>query len=270
MLAATPAVAVDQVWTGAVDSNFSTGGNWISGTAPGSTDNALYDVGGGGTSANSDVNASININAISLQGGYAGVVTNQASSTINFATSISVSTGGFLNAGTLTGTGAFNVTGGQVLLGGTSNYTGATTISGPGVVFAGSTTGLSSSSAFAVGSGATLDLGGFSNTIGSLADIGGAGGSISNTSVSGAAATLTTGGDNSSTSYAGTINDGNGALALVKVGTGTMILANANGYSGGTTISGGTIQVTDAASLGTGAVTLSPSLISFASMERAS
>lgn len=255
MIAATPAVAADKLWTGTVDSNFTTGGNWIGG-APGSTDNALYDVGGGGTSANSNVNASININSILLQGGYAGVVTNLPSSTINFSTSISVSTGGFLNAGVLTGTGAFNVTGGQVLLGGTSSYTGATTISGPGVVFAGSTTGLSSSSAFAVGSGATLDLGGFSNTIGSLADIGGAGGSISNTSVSGAAATLTTGGDNSSTSYAGTINDGNGALALVKVGTGTMILANANGYSGGTTISGSTIQVTDAASLGTGAVTL--------------
>jgi hypothetical protein len=61
MIAATPAVAADKLWTGTVDSNFTTGGNWIGG-APGSTDNALYDVGGGGTSANSNVNASININ----------------------------------------------------------------------------------------------------------------------------------------------------------------------------------------------------------------
>jgi len=171
MLTLAPAVAADKVWTGAVDGNFTTGGNWIGGT-PGSTDRALYDVGGGGTSVNSNVNASININSILLQGGYAGLVTNLASSTITFSTSISVSTGGFINAGTLTGAGTFDVTGGQVLLGGTSNYTGATTIAGPGLVFAGSATGLSSNSAFAVGTGATLDLGGFSNTIGSLADTG--------------------------------------------------------------------------------------------------
>lgn len=255
VLATTPAFAADKVWTGTVDSNFTTGGNWVGG-APGSTDRALYDVGGGGTSANSNVNASININSILLQGGYAGIVTNQAASTITFSTAISVSTGGFLNAGTLTGAGVFTVTGGQVLLGGTSNYTGATTISGPGIVFAGSSTGLSSSSAFSVGAGATLNLGGFSNTIGSLADIAGSGGSVSNTSIGATAATLTTGGNNTSTSFAGTINDGNGTLALTKVGTGTMILAGANGYSGGNTISGGTIQVTNANAVGTGAVTL--------------
>jgi autotransporter-associated beta strand protein len=250
-----PAAAADKVWTGASDSNFTTGTNWVGGI-PGSADNALYDVGGGGTSADSNVNASININSISLQGGYAGTVTNTAAGTINFSTSISVSSGIFLNAGVLTGAGAFNVTGGAAALGGTSNYTGVTTIFGGGFVFANSTTGLSANSAFAIGSGGTLDLGGFNSTIGSLADVGGFGGSITNTSAGATAATLTTGGDNTSTSYAGTINDGNGALGLIKVGTGTMILANANGYSGGTTISGGTIQVTDAASLGTGAVTL--------------
>jgi autotransporter-associated beta strand protein len=94
-------------------------------------------------------------------------------------------------------------------------------------------------SAFAVGSGGTPDLGGFSNTIGSLADVAGSGGAITNTSAGAAAATLTTGGDNTSTSFASTINDGNGVLGLIKVGTGTMVLASENGYSGGTTISGG-------------------------------
>lgn len=254
-IAATPALAADKVWTGAVDGNFTTGGNWIGGT-PGSTDRALYDVGAGGTSANSSVNASININSILLQNGYAGVVTNQASSTITFATSISVSTGGFRNSGVLTGAGAFNVSGGFAVLGGTSNYTGATTISGSGTLAASSASGLSPNSAFAVGGGGTLILNGVSNTIGSLADVAGSGGQITNISAGGPAATLTTGGNNTSTSFAGTINDGSAALGLIKVGTGTMVLAGANGYSGGTTISGGTIQVTNANSVGTGAVTL--------------
>ena len=252
----TPAVAADKVWTGASDANFTNGTNWVGG-APGSTDNALYDPTLGGINASSTVNASININTISLQGGYTRTVTNPgAATTINFATSISVSSGIFLNAGILTGAGALSVSGGVVLLGGTSNYTGTTTISGAALVFANSTTGLSANSAFVV-NGGTLNLNGFSNTIGSLAGL--AAGKILNTNGSSAAATLTTGGNNSSTTYAGTMNDGNAALALVKVGTGTMVLAGANGYTGGTTISGGTIEVTNANSVGatTGVVTLS-------------
>ena len=253
---AAPAVAADKVWTGATDSNFTTGTNWVGG-APASTDNALYDPTlAGGTNADSTVNASININTISLQGGYTGTVTNPGvATTINFATSISVSSGIFQNAGILTGAGALSASGGAAVLGGTSSYTGATTISG-GFIFAGSTAGLSANSAFVV-NGGTLNLNGFSNTIGSLAGL--AAGKILNTNGSSAAATLTTGGNNSSTTYAGTMNDGNAALALVKVGTGTMVLAGANGYTGGTTISGGTIEVTNANSVGatTGVVTLS-------------
>ncbi|WP_244541721.1 autotransporter domain-containing protein [Afipia sp. GAS231] len=251
-----PAVASDKIWNGAVDFNFTTGANWIGG-APGSTDNAVYDpTAAGGTNTNSLVNASVNINSISLQGGYSGLVFNPAGMTITFATSISVSSGIFDNRGVLTGAGALNASGGIVLLGGTSSYTGATTISGSAIVAANSTNAFSASSAFAVGSGGTLDLRGFDNTIGSLADVAGSGGAITNTSAGATAATLTTGGDNTSTSYAGTINDGNGVLGLVKVGTGTMVLAGANGYTGGTTISGGTIQVTNANSVGTGPVTL--------------
>jgi autotransporter-associated beta strand protein len=249
-----PAVAADKIWTGAVNFSFTTGGNWIGG-APGSTDNAIYDPTLGGTNINSLVNASVNINAISLQGGYSGIVFNPAATTITFATSISVSSGIFDNRGVLTGAGAVNASGGGiVLLGGTSSYTGATTISGSAIVAANSTNAFSASSAFAVGSGGTLDLRGFDNTIGSLADVAGSGGSVTNASAT--AATLTTGGNGFSTGYSGTINDGVGTVALVKVGTGVMQLSGASGYSGGTTISGGTIEVTNANSVGTGAVTL--------------
>lgn len=60
------------------------------------------------------------------------------------------------------------------------------------------------------------------------------------------------------TTIAGTINDGPGPPPGVveKTGAGTLILAGANGYSGGTVISAGVLQVMDSTSVGTGAVTL--------------
>ena len=120
---------------------------------------------------------------------------------------------------------------------------------------AGSATGLSQNSAFAVNSGATLDLNGFSNTIGSLSDVGGAGGTVTNNGTGNA--TLTAGGDNSSTSFSGTIQDGaTGTLALIKSGIGTLTLGGINTYSGGTTVIDGTVQVTNNNSVGTGTVTL--------------
>ena len=83
--------------------------------------------------------------------------------------------------------------------------------------------------------GATLNLSGFSNSIGSLAGSG----TVTNT---GAAATLSAGGDNLSTTFSGTLQNGSGALALSKLGTGTLTLSGPNTYSGATTVSAGTLQ----------------------------
>jgi autotransporter-associated beta strand protein len=50
--------------------------------------------------------------------------------------------------------------------------------------------------------------------------------------------------------------DSTGYLALVKTGTGTLTLSNAdNDYSGGTKISGGVISIADGGALGTGTIT---------------
>ena len=43
--------------------------------------------------------------------------------------------------------------------------------------------------------------------------------------------------------FSGTLQNGPGALALVKSGTGTLTLTGANTYTGGTTISGGIVQL---------------------------
>jgi autotransporter-associated beta strand protein len=60
---------------------------------------------------------------------------------------------------------------------------------------------------------------------------------------------LTVGGNGTSTEVSGTIVDGgiNGGTgaSLIKVGTGTLILSGANTYTGGTTISDGTLQIGD-------------------------
>jgi len=128
---------------------------------------------------------------------------------------------------TMDGTGTLN-------LSSNNTYTGATTVSA-GTLLAGSATAFSANSAFTVNS--QLDLNGFSNTIGSLAG----NGIVSNGGS--ANAILTIGTANTDTTFSGTLQDGNSALGLTKVGTGTLMLTGANTYTGGTTISGGTLQL---------------------------
>jgi rhamnogalacturonan endolyase len=63
------------------------------------------------------------------------------------------------------------------------------------------------------------------------------------------------GGNNLDTVFAGTILDGarlGATTTVVKVGLGTLELAGANGYTGGTTISNGTLLVNNAGGTGTG------------------
>jgi outer membrane autotransporter protein len=113
-----------------------------------------------------------------------------------------------------------------------------------GTLQAGAVNTFSSASAFTIASGATLDLAGFNQTIGSLAGAG---------SVTLGAATLTTNGDDSDTTFSGTIS---GSGRLVKVGEGTLTLSGNNSYQGGTIVSAGTLAVGSSRALGTGALTL--------------
>ncbi|NBX31019.1 hypothetical protein EBR04_11365, partial [bacterium] len=120
-----------------------------------------------------------------------------------------------------------------------STYTGSTTINAgtlrAGASGSGQAFGNLSAVTLANASGATLDLNGFNQTIGSLA-----GGGVSGGNVTLGTGTLTTGGNNTSTSYAGVIS---GSGGLTKAGTGVLTLSAANTFSGATTISAGQLQI---------------------------
>jgi autotransporter-associated beta strand protein len=130
---------------------------------------------------------------------------------------------------------------GTLTLSGTATYTGATTVS-DGTLAGGAANAFSAASAFTVD--ATLDLGGFSQTIASLSGSG----TVTNSGTNDA--TLTAG-DNTSTIFSGAIEDGQDATtALTKVGAGTLILSGTNTYTAGTSLLGGAVQVARDANLG--------------------
>ena len=133
---------------------------------------------------------------------------------------------------------------GLMELSGSNSYSGGTRVNG-GTLRAGSTQALGSNSALAMAdtAGATLDLNNNNNSIGSLSGGGATGGNVALGS-----ATLTIGGDNTSpAAYAGIIS---GIGALEKTGSGTLVLSGKNTFSGGTTLSSGTLQLSASGSAG--------------------
>lgn len=99
--------------------------------------------------------------------------------------------------------------------------------------------------------GGTLDLNGFSNTIGHLAGTGG----VISTGVAGTS-TLSAGSAGGDTTFSGAIQNGSGTVALTKQGSGALSLSGTSSYSGGTVIEAGTINWNSNSALGTGTVTL--------------
>ena len=134
-------------------------------------------------------------------------------------------------SGSISGTGGLTKIGlGRLTLSGSGAYSGPTGVN-IGTLQAGAANVFSPNSAYAVASGATLDLNGFSQSIGSLAGRG---------SVTLGSGTLTAGNDGTSTTFSGGIS---GTGGLTKIGAGTLILTGTNSYGGATTINGGTLEV---------------------------
>ena len=153
-----------------------------------------------------------------------------------------------------------NPNGARFLIVGSSTFSGPVTVQAgelqlnldPTTTLGGGSNGLGS--AVTLNSGAVLTLwrNGGSSTVrlGSLAG----GGTVR--SESGGTQTLSVGGDDTSTTFSGVIQDSysslTGSIALTKVGSGTLTLSGSNTYSGDTTISAGRLELTGNGVLGSG------------------
>ena len=195
-----------------------------------------------GTGGTLDLNNSnLTLNGLSGSGtitnntGVAVLTTGANDQTSSFSGNMQNGSSGILG---LTKTGV-----GTLTLSGTNTFSGATTLAG-GTLAMGSDTALSSHSTLTDNNAGTLDLNGHLITIDGLA---GTGSIINNNSTP---VTLTTGASGGGGIFGGTINDGSGKIALIKTGAGTVTLSNVNGYSGGTTVTGGLLAITSTGALG--------------------
>jgi autotransporter-associated beta strand protein len=133
---------------------------------------------------------------------------------------------------------------GMLTLSASNGYTGGTTVAA-GVLQLGNSAALGAASGSLSIVAGTLDLAGYSPSVGALS--GGASGAILN---SGTAATLTTNTAGGSSTFAGTIADGTGTVALTTAGSGALVLTGNNTYSGATTVGGGTLTVAAGGAIG--------------------
>ncbi len=154
---------------------------------------------------------------VTSSGGGVAILTNQGVSS-TFAGVVQDGTGKI-------GLTQDSTTNSTLTLSGANIYSGATTVAA-GTLKAGAQNAFSAISATSVQTSGALDLGGYSETITTVAL---SGGSLQNGTLAGAI-----------TSTGGTINDLAGTASLTTTG-GTTTLTGANGYSGPTSVNGGTM-----------------------------
>jgi fibronectin-binding autotransporter adhesin len=202
--------------------------------------------------------AQINVqtNAFLPDFGFFSAVTLQ----LNSATTINTTAGatiGFASDAQITGAGALTFSGsGTATLAGANNYTGGTTLSGGTLDITGAGTLGTTSNALTV-SGGTLDLGTTTQTQDGGLTL--TGGTIQNGTLSSAS---TFGLE------AGTVSAVlSGTGAVDKTTAGTVFLSNANNYSGGTTISGGTLSISNGSALSSGPVTFAGNAVTGPTLE---
>lgn len=168
----------------------------------------------------------------------------KADTSIGFDTSNLVAGGAFTIADTLkdstgTGGGSIGITklgANTLVLSAANTYTGGTRVLGGTLQVSGTGTLGTATNALTIAADATVDLNGTSQSVGAL---NGNGAVVNNLST---ASTLTINNELTGGNFAGTINNGVGAVALVKTGDGIQILSGANTYTGTTTINSGTLK----------------------------
>jgi autotransporter-associated beta strand protein len=252
-------------------------------TADGTTifGGGTLDVAGLATGEAVQINSGTLQSSIGAGGAVSGAVTLTGSATANVAASATLTLGnGVSGDGTLTKTGA-----GTLVLSGANTYQGLTTISA-GIVNLRNSTALGNTGAGTlITSGATLQIQGGIHVGAEALTVGGAGASgqsgalvnIGGTNTYGglltlgSASTISSNSGSLSLTHPGTITGpfgltlagsgdgriasiiGTAAATVIKNGNGTWTLSGANTYAGLTTVNAGTLEVTNAAALGSAA-----------------
>jgi fibronectin-binding autotransporter adhesin len=235
------------------------------------------------------------LNSVTIGGGNlltlgsGGLTVNSGAAAVTLSTNVALGasqtwTNNSANALTVSGvvSGAFDLTKfgtGTLVLSGTNTYSGATTINQGTLSVAsigntGANSNLGTNGTINIGFGAnagTLLYTGAGETSDKVINLAGTTGGAtitqsgtgllkftSDLTATGAGSkTLTLQGSTAGTGeISGAIVDGSGITALTKTGTGTWTLSGNNTYSGGTTLSAGTLNINNASALGTGTFTI--------------
>ena len=225
----TAQVTNAQAWSGqfANDVTVNAGGVWdLNDTGTNGVNNRVKFVYGAGTISNSGTGESAVVFALR----------DFNTGKTNTLSIVDGTNGGTVSLWVISSGGGFN--GLAAVLAGSNSYSGATTLSDENLT-AGSTTAFSPNSVVYFNWGARLNLSGYDNTVGGLANgLWNVPTGTTNVDLGANVLTLTNKAATSQT-FAGVIV---GTGSLIKNGAGTQILTGANTYSGGTLVSAGVLQ----------------------------
>ena len=157
--------------------------------------------------------------------------------------------------GNLSGGGGLLLTnGGTLVLAASNNYTGGTIIAG-GMLMLGNSSGVPAWSGLSIGGGAAkgiFDLAGFSPQLGALTTAGVAASQLITNSSAANVATLVFSNSSAASTFGGRIAGGSQPVALTVLG-GTLNLSGQNNYAGNIFVSSGTLALSGAGSVFSGA-----------------
>ncbi|HYG73721.1 MAG TPA: autotransporter-associated beta strand repeat-containing protein, partial [Planctomycetota bacterium] len=236
------ASAATLTWNGNTNSNLNTATNWTPNGTPANGDTLVFPAGPANQNLNNDIGANTDL-ILQFTGGAYTIAGNE----MDMNGTWTVTGGGphILNfVVDSNGGNNFNIGAGLTLTIGTAGTINANndnvTILGGGTLTIADGTSMDDGLDLFIDGGATVDLGGFSETVGTFTLING---TLSNgTLTAGAAYDL----------RAGTVNAVlAGGVGVNKTTAGTVVLTNANTYTGATNVNAGILQIRHADALGT-------------------
>ncbi len=210
-----------------------TGGTLQAGVANTITSSGALTIGAAGIFDLNNTNNEIN----NLSGSTGGLITLGSGDLL-----INQTTGSLIYGGTISGSGTVTLQGGSdITFAGVNSYTGGTTVTA-GTLIAGAINTIESSSSLTLNGTSIFDISAFNNEVSNLSGAPG-------TTILLGSKTLTVN-EISSLTFSGILNDSTNGGKLVKIGSGTLTLAGANTYTGGTTISAGVLEGTTTSLVG--------------------